>query len=190
MKAITNLVRLTTAMVFLMFIFSCSDGEDGAIGPQGPQGEQGPQGAQGDQGEQGEAGTANVIYSEWIARNFFIAGANEENFQGLEVLNDTEFNPDTDVVLVFGRRGEEGSVEIYQLPYLLISQDEWYGFGLLTASGGLSLQVRVRTLDGGTNIFTFFDEFRYVIIPGGVAKSSLNYQNMSYQEIVSLFDIK
>ncbi|MBQ0733803.1 hypothetical protein [Aquimarina celericrescens] len=189
MKAMQNLMKGITVVALSILIFSCSDGEDGAIGPQGPQGEQGDQGDPGPQGDQGVPGTANVIYSDWIPRNFFLPGAVEENFQGLEVLDDSEFNENADVVLVYGRRDGETGADIYQLPFILTSQNEYYGFGMLTATGGFSLQVLVRTTDGGSNLFTFFDDFRYVIIPGGVAKSATDYQNMSYNDLVELFKI-
>lgn len=186
MKAVTNLVKGIMIVMLSILMFSCSDGEDGTIGPEGPAGIDGQDGTN---GTNGEPGTANVIYSEWIARNFFIAGANDDNFQGLEVLDSNEFNENTDVVLVFGRRGTEGDYDIYPLPYILASQDEYYGFGILSATGGFSLQVRVNTLDGGTNLFTFFSDFRYVIIPGGVAKSAKDYKSMSYKEIRALLNI-
>ncbi|NAS30987.1 hypothetical protein GTQ40_08410 [Flavobacteriaceae bacterium R38] len=184
-------------MIAAGLLFSCSDGEDGAIGPIGPQGEQGPEGPQGPQGEEG---TANVIFSEWIPRNFIVPGAAEENIQGLEVFNDSELNVNTDVVLVFGRRSEgEGSFSVYQLPFLFDAQDEYYGFGLFDVTGGTGLQVRVNTLDGGTNLFTFFSDFRYVIIPGGTAANSaaqqnfqgeayqLDFEKMSYEEVLERF---
>ena len=192
MKAMKNLIRYTAIALLSIAFFSC-EGEDGAVGPQGEQGPQGELGPQGDQGEQGDPGTANVIYSDWIPVDFFLGGPQESNFMGLEVLNASELNTDTDVVLVYGRRDTDSATDgIYQLPYLFSSQDEYYTFGLFEATGGTSLQIRVNTTDGGTNVFTFFQDFRYVIIPGGqiAAKSSLDYQKMSYEEIADLFKIQ
>ena len=179
----------------VVLIWSCSgeDGEDGAIGPQGPQGEQGIAGPQGEQGEQGETGTANVIYSDWIPRDFETAVAAETNQQILTTLSIIDFNLTEDVMLVFGRREVNAIVsEINQLPYVLASQSEFYGFEVSSFNGGSTLSVEAATLDGGTNLFTFFDDFRYIIIPGGVpstGKSTIDYTKMTYEEILERFNI-
>jgi len=191
-----------TSKVLVLFVisilWSCSpeDGLDGAIGPQGPQGEQGiagADGAQGEQGDQGATGTANVIFSDWIPRDFDTGGASETNEQLLATLGLGEYSLNEDVLLVFGRRTIDIIVaEVYQLPYILASQDEYYGFQVGSFSGGSALRIDVSTLDGGTNLFTFFDDFRYVIIPGGVSnsgKSSINFSKMTYDEVVNHFNI-
>lgn len=192
-NVLTNKLVMLSAAILL---WSCSaeDGEDGAIGPQGPQGEQGVAGPQGTQGEQGEAGTANVIYSDWIPVDYITDGAAESNLMGLGVLNESELNQATDVVLVYGQREtEDGSTDgIFGLPFILASQNEYYGFGLFEATGGTGIQVRVNTLDGGTNLFTYFTAYRYVIIPGGVpsaGKSSVDYSKMSYTDLIDYFNI-
>lgn len=186
---------LMIGTVALLWSCSAEDGEDGAIGPQGPQGPQGEQGIsgpQGEQGEQGETGTANVIYSDWIARDFETAVAAETNQQTLATFGIIDFNLTEDVVLVFGRREVNAIVsEINQLPYVLASQSEFYGFEVSSFNGGSTLSVEVATLDGGTNLFTFFDDFRYVIIPGGIplsGKSSIDYTKMTYEEILERLD--
>ncbi|WP_394747903.1 collagen-like triple helix repeat-containing protein [Spongiimicrobium salis] len=189
------------SMLFISSLFvACSpeDGDDGATGPQGAPGEQGPAGptgADGAQGEQGVPGTANVIYSDWIARDFETGGAASTNEQLLTSFNTAEFNLNEDVLLVFGRRPVNVIVsQVFQLPYILASQQEFYGFRVSSFSGGSSLRIEVATLDGGTNLFTFFDDFRYVIIPGGqqvsTSKSSVDYTKMSYEEIAALFKIQ
>ena len=184
---------LMIGTVALLWSCSAEDGEDGAIGPQGPQGEQGIAGPQGEQGEQGETGTANVIYSDWIPRDFETAVAAETNQQILTTLSIIDFNLTEDVMLVFGRREVNAIVsEINQLPYILASQSEFYGFEVSSFNGGSTLSVEVATLDGGTNLFTFFDDFRYIIIPGGVpstGKSTIDYTKMTYEEILERFDI-
>ena len=80
----------------------------------------------------------------------------------------------------------------FGFPFILAGQSEYYGFEVASFSGGSSLRVEVSTLDGGTNLFTFFDEFRYVIIPGGQAagKSTQDLQKMSYEEVTKVFNIK
>ena len=189
MKTMKNLLKFMSILVLTLFIISC-EGEDGPAGPAGLQGEQGPQG---DQGPQGEPGTANVIYSDWITRDFENEAASETNEQLLTSFTAGEFNLAEDIVLVFGRREVNAIVsEVRQLPFILAGQSEYYGFEVASFSGGSSLRVEVSTLDGGTNLFTFFDEFRYVIIPGGQAagKSTQDLQKMSYEEVTELFNIK
>lgn len=200
-------LKFSKLVVLSFIIFSCS-GEDGDIGPQGPQGPQGEQGAtgangadgadgvDGADGAQGEPGTANVIYSDWIERNFIVGVAAESNIMGLGVFDETELNPDTDVVLVYGRKTTGSSPDnlgIYQLPYNFSAQNEYYGFGLFEVTGGTGIQVRVNTTDGGSNLFTFFDDFRYIIIPGGQADGSAaalaQYKSMSYEGIIKKLNI-
>ncbi len=188
-----KLLKLLKIVLCLsIFLVSCS-GDDGAVGPQG---EQGVQGDQGDQGNQGEAGTANVIYSDWIETNYVLAGAQQTNLQGLEVFSTSELNIDRDVVLVYGKRDVDGTV--HGLPYLLSTQNEYYGYTLAEVTGGVGLQVRVFRTDVGTNLFTFFNDFRYVVIPGeesagGRSASSYSqadyYAKLSYKEITALFNI-
>ncbi len=216
MKAITNLVKGMMIVMLSVLMFSCSDGEDGAIGPAGQDGVNGVDGANGTggndgangtdgtDGTDGPPGTANVIYSDWIARDFETNGAAETNEQLLTSFNLAEFNLNEDVILIYGRREVNIIIsEIKQLPYILASQNEFYSFRVSSFSGGSALRIEVTTLDGGTNLFTFFDDFRYVIIPGGVStsssaasdglesgsKSAKDYKNMSYEEIKTLFNI-
>lgn len=189
-----NVLSIKSLLLMILSIAlanSCSpeDGEDGAVGPQGEQGEQGPQ------GEQGEPGTTNVIYSEWIVRAFLWGGAQAENEQALNIFSQNEFNPATDAVLVYGRRDNAEAFEIHSLPFLHSSQNEYYGFGYFSATGNsTSLRVIASTTDGGTNAFTYFDFFRYVVIPGGLAStdkssSNMDYTKMSYEEIIHHFNI-
>lgn len=199
----TNVLSIKTVLIMALsmaLVTSCSseDGEDGAAGPQGeqgPAGPAGPQGEQGAQGEQGEPGTANVIYSDWIASEFGSLAAAEESEQLLVSFSVAEFNNENDVLLVYGRREINIiSNEVYQLPFDLISQNEIYRYRLSEGSGFTALYVEALTTDGGTNIFTHFDDYRYVIIPGGVSTSGksgsgIDFTKMSYEEIVAHFNI-
>ncbi len=176
---------------------SCSpdDGADGAVGPQGPQGEQGVAGPQGEQGEQGEPGTANVIYSDWIASEFGSLAAAEQSEQLLVSLGLGEFNISNDLLLVYGRREISAiSNDVYQLPFDLYSQNEKYRQRLSEGSGFVALYVEALNTVGGTNIFTYFDYYRYVIIPGGVSTSGksgqeLDFSKMTYEEVINHFNI-
>ncbi|WP_128755212.1 collagen-like protein [Aquimarina sediminis] len=188
----TNLVR--SMMILLsVLVFSCSDGEDGAIGPAGQDGingVDGQDGTNGEDGSEGATGTANVIYSDWMARDFLFQFATTENFQGLEEFDSSEFNENTDFVFVYGRRVTGSDTEIYQLPYVgNVPSQDYYEFGLFNTAEGLILQLRARTLDASLSDFDYFNDFRYMIIPGGVAKSAKDYTSMSYKEIVTMFNI-
>lgn len=197
--------QLFSMLLIALLLFSCS-GEDGADGLDGKDGVAGADGADGADGVDGADGNANVIYSEWMPANFIFPGAHLSNVMGLEVLHSSEFNPATDVVLVYGQREtEEGSTDgVYLLPYILSSQDEYYGSRLLETGTGYSLQVYVQGLNGSSHLFTYFTSYRYVIIPAPVnpksvgAKSvetnkgkpeNIDYTKMSYEDIIAYFDI-
>ena len=156
------------AMLFLAscILFACSeDGDPGPQGAQGPQGEQGPQGPQGDegeQGEQGEAGTANVIYSDWFADDFKSDPDDFDQFPLVEGLQG--FNPDQDLLIVYAKFQ---NASITTLPYTNIGDAELYSFRYFPESGNLNIQAWIT--DNELTVFSEFSEFRYVIVPGGVA---------------------
>ncbi len=207
-------MKFTTPLFAILFIatlfMSCSknDGEDGAIGPQGAQGPagamgadgpagamgaDGQEGAQGETGEQGATGTANVIYSDWIASELGSMPAAEESEQLLVSLGLVDFNTDQDLIIVYGRRPTNAiNNDVRKLPFELFSQNEVYRFRLSEGFTFAALYVEAVTSDGGTNLFTYFDDYRYVIIPGGVSasgKSSIDYGKMTYEEIIEHFNI-
>lgn len=208
MKNVMQLSRLLLAGILgISLIVSCSP-EDGDIGPQGPQGEQGVQGPagengqngtdgqdgeQGEQGEQGDPGTANVIYSDWIPSGF--ADPITDDFDQFELdvpqLNETIQN--SGVILVYARR----ATLIYPIPVTFFgSLHENYNWRLLTTNDDF-IAVRVNSTDGSVIGTPFLnDEYRYVLIPGGQeaeggrTMSAQDYQNMSYEEIAQMFNIK
>lgn len=171
----------------LMMACSKDDGNDGAVGPQGAQGEQGPAGAQGESGEDGETGTANVIYSDWIVSGFEddIMSTSSTFEIDAPLLTDEIIN--NGVILVYGRTPSI----VYPLPATFPNTQEAY-YIRIPVSGG-TLQVRVRTLDGSDVGGTIFDEYRYILIPGGTSAgksaASKDYSKMTYEEIVEHFNI-
>ncbi|WP_299676008.1 hypothetical protein [uncultured Dokdonia sp.] len=190
--------QLLAAILLISLVISCSP-EDGEIGPQGPQGEQGipgpagEDGQDGEQGEQGETGTANVIYSEWIPSGFASPITDDFDQFELDVPQLNEVLQDSGVILVYARR----STLIYPIPITFFgSLDENYNWRLLTTNDDI-IAVRVNSTDGGVIGEPFLnDEYRYVLIPGGQeaeggrTMSAQEYQNMSYEEIAHLFNIK
>ncbi|TSE09369.1 MULTISPECIES: collagen-like protein [Aquimarina] len=202
MKAITNLVKGMMIVMVSLLIFSCSDGEDGAIGPAGQNGIDGIDGTNGTDGNDGAdgvdgpPGTANVIYSDWIPADF--PGGIDSDKSMLLLSSLTAFDKDTDAILVYGRNPANALFfNVYELPYFNVDNEEFYGIEMGEGTGFESLRVRGQTTDGLLKAFSFFDDFRYVIIPGGVStnptssatKSSIDYSSMSYEEVKTLFNI-
>jgi len=190
--------QLLAVLLLISLVTSCSpeDGDIGPEGPQGPQGEQGipgPAGEDGQDGEQGETGTANVIYSEWIPSGFASPITDDFDQFELDVPQLNEVLQDSGVILVYARR----STLIYPIPITFFgSLDENYNWRLLTTNDDI-IAVRVNSTDGGVIGEPFLnDEYRYVLIPGGQEAESgrsmnaQDYQNMSYEEIAQLFNIK
>ncbi|PIB38421.1 collagen-like protein [Maribacter sp. 4G9] len=203
MKRMNFSKTIVTTVCIAALLFSCSkDGEQGPVGPAGPQGEQGvvgpagadgQDGADGSQGDQGEPGTANVIYSDWIPEDF---ESSESDSMLLESINAAEFTPNADVLLVYGRRPINALLnDIYQLPHTFTTATIWEEYSVRLTVGGTfaSLWIDVSSY-AGVSDFDFFDDFRYVLIPGGQSNSGKSatedYTKMSYEEIAALFDIK
>lgn len=168
------------------------EGTQGEQGPAGPQGQQGPGGAEGSEGQdgqQGETGTANVIYSDWIDGGFetdIADGFDAFNITAPEV---TQTILDSGVILVFAK---SNSNTVYPLPvtfFLTLNENYWYR----VISLGI-ISVGVEAVENNNAIGNPFlnNQFRYVIIPGGVAasgKSSIGFSKMTYEEVVAYFDI-
>lgn len=196
---------LIVVLISSLFV-ACSkeDGEDGAVGPQGPQGEQGIQGEagedgedgeDGEQGEKGDTGTANVIYSEWLDSPIVDADDNIESPTAngdIDAASLSQEIVDQGTVLVFGK--VEANDNVYTLPFIGNQGVSYYYYYKLE-----TINIRLATVDGSDIGSPLFSQYRYVLIPGGVeasngiggitGKSSTNYSNMSYEEIVAQFNI-
>jgi len=187
-------------MLFLGIIFlGCSpeDGEDGALGPQGIQGEQGPtgpqgeQGATGPQGERGETGTANVIYSDWIPSGFESPIADTHASFAIEnVAELTDEVKSNGHIAIYGRYTQAYTV-IQPLPKSLFGlRMQHYDFQINDLNQNINIWVS--SIDGSDIEIPIYDDYRYIIIPGGVpsaGKSTVDYTKMNYQEIVAHFNI-
>lgn len=199
MKAMKISKRFFNLLFVTSLFIACSkdDGQDGATGPAGPQGEQGVAGTNGEDGaagEQGSTGTANVIYSDWIQASYLNPNASPDNVMGLATLSENEFNIATDMVLVYGGNNiASDTYEIFQLAYIH-NQNIVFDFGMFgsSTSSNTNLQIRVNTLDGTNNNFSYIDFYRYIIIPGGIStsgKSSIDYSKMTYNEVMAHLNI-
>ncbi len=196
MTAMKNLVKLSWILVISISLFSCSDGEDGAIGPEGQAGEQGEQGPT---GEQGDTGTANVIYSDWIPSEFDANIIATGSSFIIDAPSLTDEIIDRGVILVYGKTKPQditNDQDVIPLPIDYFgSRQQSYRY---RAEGPGELGISVGSTDGGSVGETLFDEYRYVLIPGGIpaapsapgtVKSKVNYTTMSYQQITILFNI-
>ncbi|SDM12333.1 collagen-like protein [Kriegella aquimaris] len=216
----TNLINGFLAILLLgALTMACSkegdigpQGEQGIQGEQGPkgdkgdpgqdgaaanQGEQGEQGIQGEEGPKGDTGTANVIYSEWFDTEF----GDNINAQAASFSVDFPEGSSTllnsGAVFVFGRRifidGITGDLHylFYQLPTSFNGSGNYYSSSVYN---GNEIRVSVQTFDG-TNVgnATFIQQYRYVVIPGGVVSSGKSitedYTKMTYEEIAEWFNI-
>ncbi|MEH6679512.1 MAG: hypothetical protein V7724_03140 [Sediminicola sp.] len=201
MKRTVILIQL---LILVFFACSPEDGQDGAIGPQGPQGEQGIAGQQGPAGQdgedgqdgsEGEPGTANVIYSDWFTLPFPDDINSTTNYGAGIVANDvTENIVNNSVTLIYGR--SDTTVLIPQLlPFSAFAEQQYYapGFRAPTESSPTGrVSVTIYSMDGSPIGIPIFEEYRYVIIPGGIptsGKSSIDYTQLSYEEIIDLYHI-
>jgi hypothetical protein len=207
---------LMTVMVIALIFTACkgdtgpagTNGTNGTVGPAGPTGASGATGAT---GPQGPTGTANVIYSAWFtpAQNgnwvdTTINGvAMQKKFKKaasgvtLSVLN-------TGVVLSYVKLNPDGiggtTTTIRQLPYAYVGQAR--EFIQLAYNGSITYAV-TSTANPGVAITTALNsilEFRYVIIPGGVAGGRFTsgpatgytveqVKAMSYEQVKTMFNI-
>lgn len=167
-----------TFTAYLVLLFACRKSDPGA---------QGPAGAAGPAGPQGPAGSANVIYSPWIASTAAAwtpsnpgTGITNYNFSiNAPGITNTILN--NGVVLVFFRTRHYGTTilpdnTITSLPFTfdytvggVVSTDIWTPF-ISTGS------IRINFTNSLNFTFPYSvvapvaaPEFRYVIIPGGVA---------------------
>jgi Collagen triple helix repeat (20 copies) len=182
-------------------------GNTGPAGPTGPTGPTGPAGPTGPTGPQGPAGTANVIYSSWNATGAWVL----ETFFGKTVRRHTLTAPgittnilNQGVVLVYGRFST--TTGVFTVPYTAASITA-VGIMQIVDARILAGQIDLRMYNADDNndpIGLQGTEFRYVIIPGGVAGGRMNekaaeikgqvytesqLKAMSYQQICSLLNI-
>lgn len=181
-------------------------GPQGPAGPQGPTGPAGPTGPTGPQGPQGPAGTANVIYSPW----FVLSGWRDSTMVDAGLCKVDHRNAPgitasiiaNGVVLSYIAEPSLGVTN--PLPWIVTSINPNLLLGYrLTTSKIVYYNVFVNSVAGGIVPNPSY-QFRYIIIPGGVAGgryaekvAEINGQvytesqlkRMSYQQICSLLRI-
>jgi hypothetical protein len=194
MKRISFNIFACFALAFTLLTVSC--GKDGDTGPQGEQGPAGPTGPQGPGGPAGPEGSANVIYSEWLdvaydADTIHLASGVIDTigyFASIEV-------PKLDLDML-----GNGEIKVYlngfsaadpaviPLPYysvytnLSITPTFYVNEIALYSNGDIST-----VLD---NQGTKYQQYRYVLIPGGEAarKAKIDWNN--YEEVKKYLGLK
>jgi hypothetical protein len=181
-------------------------GVNGSTGPAGPAGPAGPVGPAGSTGATGPAGSANVIYTAWT--NFNIANWTAvQNVFGIDQrrypipapgLSQTML--DNGVVIVYIKFSGVANTA-YPLPMV----------ESIAGSGGLQNMQNINTLNtitlrffnangvGDPGTFGTPNQWRYVLIPGGVAGgrgagpymgyTEQQIRAMSYNEVCRIFNI-
>ena len=204
MKTMKFTSKLFMVLLTTVFFIACSgeDGVDGINGlngidgADGADGADGTDGADGAQGEQGETGTANVIFSDWIDSEFETNIASSAAGIDLEAESLTQEIIDQGTVLVYGRNIVLPSNEIFPLPQI-ISNDN-HGFRISEVG---SIRLTIVSLSGGAIGSRIFEDYRYVLIPGGQREGgngggdissrrlNIDFTKMTYQEIIDFFNI-
>lgn len=187
--------KLFTVWFVAAVVVGCSkDGEDGATGPQGAQGSQGEQGIQGPQGEQGDPGTANVSYSDWVNTGL---GNNIVSTSESFTISAPEIGPDMlnfGTVLVYGRRVDPalGNL-VYQLPVVFGgARQQTYYFRAQQDEIRITVAANQEGQPAGDG--TFFGQYRYILIPGGVSitgksGATVDFGKMDYDQVVLFLGI-
>src|SRR5687768_6627996 len=163
---------------------SCKKGDTGPEGPAGPAGPQGPQGPKGD------TGVANVIYSAWTDVTYSpitdtVAGVVDTvgwfyvwtvPKLSMDIINKGD-------VKVFLNVDVPGDPTVFPLPYfngsVIINPTYWLNTIQLVSN------INASTFGTGANKV---QQYRYVLIPGGVlARSGVDFNN--YREVQKAYNI-
>ncbi|HEX2630885.1 MAG TPA: hypothetical protein VHM26_17840 [Chitinophagaceae bacterium] len=190
-----SLLSLLLIAIAFIAIDCTREGPEGPVGPQGPQGPGGTPGTPGAPGAPGAPGTANVIYSSWVTASTWAdttIGGTTSAIYRRTAAGVTQAVIDNGVVLVYAKLASANNSTV-QLPYTVISATSNQFYNLLYPG---AVHVVNSNLNGsnltGASVNTTH-QFRYVIIPGGVAggrmASTHNLQSMSYDQVCALYNI-
>jgi hypothetical protein len=177
--------------VSLTLLTACSkEGPTGPKGDAGPAGPAGPTGNTGETGAQGPAGTANVIYSSWrYATNFNDSTMDASNIKvgylfNVASLNTTNVN-NADVKVFFTYGGG-----VFPLPYTSYAGGKVNTISFVPMVNKILVYRFTHDNSNTVNLSTIL-QYRYIIIPGGVAGrtvAKINWDN--YAEVAAYLNIK
>ncbi len=187
-----------TAMAFVavsVLFSSCS--KEGPAGPAGPAGAAGPGGAQGPAGAKGDAGTANVIYSAWLDVAYEADTLHEDNGTKIDTIG---FIATIDAPQLDNAILTSGEIKAYvnlnsaaepviaPIPYFSIfdgvSIEPVYYLNSIELYS--NLDASTVTAQG-----VKFRQYRYILIPGGVAArkaSSIDWND--YNQVKKYLNLK
>ncbi|MEP6750768.1 MAG: hypothetical protein ABJB86_23740 [Bacteroidota bacterium] len=179
MKKVNSFIAICFSVAFLLLANSCS--KTGPAGPAGT-GSTGPAGPTGAAGPAGATGTANVIYSPWLDVAFtlnngtYAATIAAAKLDSLMLLKGE--------IKVYINTGYAAAPDILAIPFWntsIIINDE---FKLNTIN--LSSNIDAST---GTDASGKYQQYRYVLVPGGTgARSAINWNN--YAEVKKYLNLK
>ncbi len=163
----TNFILVLLTALLLV---SCS-AEDGADGQDGID------------GIDGADGSVNVIISEWFPSEF----SNTASTLEIMSLENEIFNEETAsnaIILVYGNRIDG----VFGLP--VVFDEESYFF--FVAANQETLFIAGQNTMNRPSIYSSFQEFRYIIIPGNTAgkEHHPDFYKMSYEEVMDYFELK
>lgn len=184
MKQVNALSTLCLVAVFALVIASCS--KEGPAGPAGATGPAGPAGAAGAAGPKGDTGVANVIYSAWLDASY--TADTQKNGAVIDTIGfyfDAAVPKLTSAILTSGdikvyvNLGSSATPVIVPLPYFDpyfgISINPTYSLNLIDLYSNLNVSTYT---NGGTK----YQQWRYILIPGGKpARSGINWND--YNEV-------
>ncbi len=174
-----KMIQMAAVLVFLLL--SCK-GERGDPGPTGPKGDQGNVGQTGQTGPQGSTGTANVIYSEWFTSGFWLGSFGSWYFDK-SAPQVTQAILDRGVVLAYAKLTGLNSNIVLPLPVTGSPGSTYWNF-FINGPGS------IRFLTDFTSTPSNLNQFRYVIIPGGISggrSAAVNYAN--YAEVKAYYNL-
>ena len=189
-----SILSLILIAVAFTAIDCTREGPEGPVGPQGPQGPSGTPGTPGAPGAPGAPGTANVIYSSWLNSDPWAdttVGGSTCAIYRRTAVGVTQAILDNGVVLVYMKPAS--GTATFQLPFVFPGAPP-YNFNHFLYPGKVHI---VASLTTGANLpgasLGTTNQFRYVIIPGGVAggrmASTHNLQSMTYDQVCALYNI-
>ncbi len=157
---------LSLVVLAALTVVSCSKGKDGATGPAGKDGAAGATGA---------PGSANVIYSDWtnVSYTYFEDdGAGDTVWQGgIKAAKLVDSIVQKGAVMVYLNEGNADQPQIVALP----STDLLYGYycSVYIEDQAIYFLSNFDLSSGtGSDGETYF-QYRYILIPGGIAGRSL-----------------
>ena len=207
-----SLLLVASAFIFVNCTKEGPEGPAGATGAQGPAGAtgapgtgtQGPAGPAGATGATGPAGTANVIYSAWFQSGAWTGTGTQYAYFDKAAPGVTAAIRDNGVILAYAKLTGDGTA-IRPLPASTAQGGTSFFLWNYYSTAVGTIRFTCETENTFTVSPTSTNEFRYVLIPGGVAGGRGNNEKvveikgqlygesqlkaMSYSQICSLLNI-